>query len=241
VWLYDPAHAKKVAKDLHDAFKKLHEWLADKLTDSSLENTQCRDSAPMASNFQDDACDFMLPSNWTVGRYSPFSGHLSWYMWSFDFPPLENDQFKPWQELDTFPVTQNRRVRINVSTQKSDSDSWRDCDYCCMDDEGVSAQCDSLYTLSEVTGLSFAVHAVLIRQAETANVLLGACQKIEKNNKNNFNSIDFWFMSSCATKSVGCAMLLIMLKYPLAQIRLSMRQTIDEAKSLEMIPMESPS
>ena len=97
--------------------------------------------------------------------------------------------------------------------------------------EGVKAQCDELYSLHEVTGLRFSVHAVLITQSLTANVLLRSCEQIEY-----YDLEEFGFMSSCATvESVGCAMLLIMLKYPLAKIRLSTPQTIAEARSLGMI------
>ena len=103
--------------------------------------------------------------------------------------------------------------------------------------EDVHAQCDRSYSLHEVTGWRFSVHAVLITQSLTANVLTRSCEKIE-----HFNLEEFWFMSSCAiVESVGCAMLLIMLKYPLAQIRLNTRQTIDEARSLGMICKGDPS
>ena len=183
----------------------------------------------MASNFQDDACDFMIPIQWSVGRVSTY---LSWCMQKIGFPDLDYYEIQPWQELDKYTVYRNRQVRINVSTQKPHfhSCSWGDC---CMDvqTEGVSAQCDSLYALHEVTGLRFSVHAVLITKAETAKLLLGACQKIQTHGLN-----EFCFMSSCATTAVGCATLLIMLKYPLAQITLSTR-FIDEARLLGYICM----
>ena len=99
--------------------------------------------------------------------------------------------------------------------------------------EGVQAQCDELYSMQELTGLRFCVHAVLITQSLTANVLLRSCEQIEY-----YDLEEFGFMSSCATvtaESLGHAMLLIMLKYPLAKIRLSTPQTIAEARSLGMI------
>ena len=140
VWLYDLAHAKQVAEQLVDAFLKLHEWILqkkDESRDSSLEYTQCvtrpfshtGDSAPMASNFQDDACDFMIPIQWSVGRVSTY---LSWCMQKIGFPDLDYYEIQPWQELDKYTVYRNRQVRINVSTQKPHfhSCSWGDC---CMD------------------------------------------------------------------------------------------------------------
>ena len=84
--------------------------------------------------------------------------------------------------------------------------------------EDVHAQCDRSYSLHEVTGWRFSVHAVLITQSLTANVLLRSCEQIEY-----YDLEEFGFMSSCATvtaESLGHAMLLIMLKYPLAKIRL---------------------
>ena len=116
---------------------------------------------------------------------------------------LDNYKIQQWQILDAFTVKRTRPLRITVSTQDTHFDSWDHC----MDvqTEGVKAQCDELYSLHEVTGLRFSVHAVLITQSLTANVLLRSCEQIEY-----YDLEKFGFMRSCATvtaESLGLSLI----------------------------------
>jgi hypothetical protein len=86
---------------------------------------------------------------------------------------------------------------------------------------GLDANEASLYKMSDVTGIDFAVQAKLASQSLTAEVILEACRAIEIGNLKSFA-----FVCSHAThRSCACAVLLANLAYHDARIVFSTHRT----------------
>ena len=94
-----------------------------------------------------------------------------------------------------------------------------------IDARGVDAR-SPLYSLRDVTGIDERVQAVVAAQRFTAEALLEAVERIERD-----NLPEFGFVCRGAThRSVACCFLLAAIVYPSAQIYLSTRRTQQAAR-----------
>ena len=98
---------------------------------------------------------------------------------------------------------------------------------------GLNAQAPSICNMPDVTGVDFAVQAVLVSEAVTPNLLYEACRAIERGNFDTFT-----FVCSHAThRSCGCAVLLAILVNRFARIIFSTDRTRRAAMERGMFPI----
>ena len=101
-----------------------------------------------------------------------------------------------------------------------------------LNTRGLDCRANHMYRMQEVTGLNFAVQAVLVTQSETAMVLLDACLSIEAH-----GLTDFAFVCRGGThRSVACCVLLAALIYQNSEVCLNTRRTREAALELGMAP-----
>lgn len=97
---------------------------------------------------------------------------------------------------------------------------------------GLDAGAHGLYHMSEVSGVAFAVQAVLLSQRLTPEIMNEAMQVIEMNGLEAFS-----FLCAHAThRSRGCALLLETFLYPRARITFSTDRTRRAAVARDMVP-----
>ena len=99
----------------------------------------------------------------------------------------------------------------------------------------ISSKCPCLYDMRDVTGIDFALQAVLVCQTFTPEILQDACKEIEVKNLSTFTLV----CMHATHRSVACAVLLAMLAYPNALIRFSTKRTQQAAVERGMIQHQS--
>ena len=95
--------------------------------------------------------------------------------------------------------------------------------------DGKSTRYDSItqYDLGHVTGLHFAVHLCLIKQATVAESILDAILAIEYKDLRDFA----FYCHGGTHRSVGCACLLLMMVYPQGKLVLTTERTQRDASA----------
>ena len=184
---------------------------------------------------------FHIPHRWACGDSGggvEFLEHIFWYIDRFDLNPSYSVKRRWFQLLPTLrDVHIDRNLTLNVVSERAGTNfQFR---------EGINVNLgtcsphhlDSRHPMIPdqklVTGIDFEIQAVLLLQANCANVLENAIAMIEA--KPPHQHFEFTFMCRSAThRSVACAILLASLVYRTARIRLSTPRTMTRAVQVGM-------
>ena len=148
-----------------------------------------------------------------------FGTHLKWYAHHFSLN-MEAGAMAAWKMLadESRSYHTARSLRLYAYAQDATPPGVAMIN---VHDRGLNAHCNHLYRMREVTGVDFAVQAVLITQKETAIVLLDACRLIETR-----GLADFCFECHGGThRSVGCCVLLAALIFQNCEVVFTTRRT----------------
>jgi hypothetical protein len=167
---------------------------------------------------------FTIPARW-ARQESNAVDFVQWYM-DFIGETMPASTLSEWQILaEVIPhAVQDRRLTIHVLAEDS-ARLARMENVINVHARGLDAHAPSLYEMHQVTGIDFAVQAVLVRQALTPELIYEACRTVERGNCSSFA-----FVCAHAThRSCGCAVLLAILVYHDARIIFSTRRTVRAA------------
>ena len=167
-----------------------------------------------------------LPPAWVVNTWSQADvmTHLKWYALRFGLD-WESGALEAWEALalETRCCGRNRPLRLLAYAQDSAPQRLMQIN---VAERGLTAVCDRLHDMRDVTGLDFSVQAMLVMQKETAIILLDACRLIEMH-----GLAEFCFACHGGThRSVGCCVLLAALVYQNADIILTTLRTRQAAQ-----------
>jgi hypothetical protein len=179
---------------------------------------------------------YSIPEDWACTD-GEIVGFVQWYM---DYVQLHMspETLEAWKKLETCfwaPSMVDRRRALDIYVlAKKNSPLLRDANtpsVVDVHDRGLDARASTLYNMSDVTGIDFALQAVLVCQTCTPEILIDACREIETGNLFTFTLV----CSHATHRSVACAVLLAILAYPNAQICFSTSRTQRAAVDWRMI------
>ena len=182
---------------------------------------------------QDSGMAFRIPEHWACkgGNVTDFVG---WYVRRFE-QHMTASTYAAWVQLERYlPFVRKERPLV-ICIMAEDSRSLLLANMHAtikVHERGLEARAPHLYNMGEVTGVDFAVQAVLVGQEITPVMLLEACRSIETRDLR-----DFTFVSRHATHgSCGCAVLLAILVYHNACIIFQTSRTKRAALERGMVP-----